>query len=94
MGMARIQVVIDPAEREVFRAAAERAGQSLSEWLREAGRQRLDRTPSQSLADDEELDRFFVEIDGHHARAGEAREPDWEVHKQRIVSSTTPPTPS
>ena len=37
----RVQVILDEAEREAFRAIAEQEGLSLSAWLRQAGKDRL-----------------------------------------------------
>jgi CHAD domain-containing protein len=83
--MARIQVLTDDAEREAFRAQAKREGRSLSEWLREAGRDRLHAAQAARLRTPEDLDDFFAEID---ARRGDDRpEEDWEQHRARIEAS-------
>jgi hypothetical protein len=83
--MARIQVLTDDAEREAFRAQARREGRSLSDWLREAGRQRLREAQSARLRGPEDLKDFFAEIDRRHGE--DAREEDWEVHRERIARS-------
>lgn len=92
MHMVRIHVVIDAAEREAFRAAAEREGRSLSEWIREAGRDRLERAESQRLRTPEDLRRFFEDLDA--SRDDDRPEEDWEVTKQRIATSRTPDLPT
>jgi hypothetical protein len=83
--MARIQVLTDDAEREAFRAQARREGRSLSDWLREAGRQRLREAEAAKLLTPEDLDAFFAELDRRHGE--NAREEDWEVHRVRIERS-------
>src|SRR5438094_78621 len=39
---SRVQVILSDEDREAFRLQAEREGVSLSAWLRDAGRRRLD----------------------------------------------------
>lgn len=92
MHMVRIHVVIDAAEREAFRAAAEREGTSLSEWIRAAGRERLERAQSRRLRTSEDLRRFFAELD--QIRDDDGPEEDWEVTKQRIATSRAPDLPT
>jgi predicted kinase len=86
--MTRIHLVIDPAEREAFRAQAEREGRSLSEWLREAGRERLARARANTLRNGEDLDAFFSALDA--SRDDDRPEEDWEAVKARIARSRTP----
>lgn len=86
--MPRIHVVIDAAEREAFRAQAQRDGQSLSEWLREAARERLARAGSRTLRSRDDLESFFAALDD--ARSDDRPEEDWEVVKARISRSRTP----
>lgn len=81
MSMARIQVVIDEAEREQFRACARAAGMSLSEWLRSLGRQQVSATRTRRLSTRADLLAFFDEIVADH-QPGEHEE-DWEVTKAR-----------
>jgi hypothetical protein len=81
MGMTRIQIVIDVDEREEFRACAKAAGLSLSEWLRELGRERVAATHAPRLVTRDDLLEFFDEVRQDH-RPGE-REPDWDVTKAR-----------
>jgi hypothetical protein len=87
--MARIQVLTDDAEREAFRAQARREGRSLSDWLREAGRRRLQEAQAARLRTPEDLDGFFAELDRRHGNdaSEEASEEDWEVHRARIERS-------
>lgn len=78
----RVQVILDEDERELFRAAAERAGVSLSGWLRHAGWQVLQMSSPERLRTVEQLDELFAnlpEIDG--------REPDWAEHESVIEQS-------
>ena len=64
--MAWIQVSTDDAERETFRAQARREGRSLSDWLREAGRQRRRAAQQARLRTPADLDAFFAELDDRH----------------------------
>ena len=63
---ARIHLLLDERERDAFRACAAAEGLTLSAWLREAARERLERELAHitTVAD---LDRFF----GERAGAGE-----------------------
>jgi hypothetical protein len=72
----RIHVVIDEREREAFRARATAEGISLSEWLREAARERLERGRPTTISSVDDLDRFFAE----RGAAEVGSEPDWEQH--------------
>ena len=81
----RIQVVVANHEKEVFRAAAERAGMSLSSWLKHCATQVLDATDNKSPKNAEELHSFFKECD---AREGGV-EPDWAEQKRIIEQSST-----
>jgi hypothetical protein len=73
---ARIHLVIDERERDAFRACAATEGRSLSEWLREAARERLQRQQPLEIKSVVDLDRFFAE----RAAAETGTEPDWEQH--------------
>lgn len=84
MGSERVHIVMATEERAAYRAAAERAGVSLSEWIREAARARLAEVESRSLRTVEDLDRFFAESD---AREGGEPEPDWDEHLAVIAES-------
>ena len=81
---ARIQLVLDPVEKEQFRARAREEGKTLSEWLRDVARQALLRGkggPEIRTADD--LRRFFERCDEREAGA----EPDWEAHRRQVDES-------
>jgi hypothetical protein len=81
----RIQVVVDRQERDAFRARATAEGRSLSEWLREAGRQRLRETAPPRLTDPDALEAFFADCDA--AEQGSGPEPEWEEHLRVIEES-------
>lgn len=85
--MARIHVLIDEVEREMFRAQARKEGRSLSDWLREAGRDRLRQRRLPQLATAADLDAFFEAIDQRHG--DEPEEEDWVVHKKHIAAART-----
>jgi hypothetical protein len=80
----RVQVLLSDEERERFRRLAERRGQSLSSWMREAARERATEEPPKRLQMPEDFRRFFTECD---AREGEGREPDWEDHRRALESA-------
>ncbi len=73
---ARIHLIIDERERDAFRARAAAEGLTLSAWLREAARDRLERERPMEIRTVVELDRFFAE----RARAEAGAEPDWAQH--------------
>jgi hypothetical protein len=73
---ARVHLILDPGEHAAFRARAADEGKTLSEWLREAARERLQRTRPAHIDSVDDLDRFFAERDA--AESGE--EPDWDQH--------------
>lgn len=81
----RIQVVVDRQEREAFRARATAEGRSLSEWLREAGRQRLREATPARLTSLDALDDFFAACDVAERDSG--TEPDWREHLAVIEES-------
>jgi hypothetical protein len=72
----RIHLVIDERERDAFRARAAAEGVSLSEWLRDAARERLERERPMAIRTVADLERFFDE----RAKAEAGAEPDWEQH--------------
>ena len=75
--MERIQVLLDPEERELFRRLARQRGLSLSGWLREAALARATEEGRLApLRTVEALRKFWAACD---ARAA-GREPDWEEH--------------
>ena len=72
----RIHLVIDEVERDAFRARAAAQGLSLSEWIREAARERLERERPMEIRTVADLDRFFAK----RRTTGSGQEPDWEQH--------------
>jgi hypothetical protein len=83
MGVSRVHLVLSSEERARFKAQAEREGRSLSEWLRRAGRARLEEAQRSRLATVEDLDGFFTDQDV----AETGREPDWSEHLGVIARS-------
>ena len=80
----RVHVVLHPAEKELFRAAAAREGKTLSAWLRDAAQERLAAAERErGLATPQDLEAFFQRCDEREV----GREPDWEVHRQVIERS-------
>ena len=80
----RIHLVLDPAEKERFRAAAVREGKTLSAWLRDAAEERLAIAVRQrGLSTREDLEAFFRRCDQRES----GREPDWEAHRKVIERS-------
>ena len=73
---ARIHLVIDERERDAFRACAAAEGLTLSAWLREAARERLERERPMEIKTIADLDRFFAE----RAGAETGMEPEWAQH--------------
>jgi hypothetical protein len=86
----RIHIVVDDREREAFRARAAAEGRSLSEWLREAARERLRETAPGTLESPAALVAFFAECDGRE----QGREPDWAEHLAVIEASRGEGLPS
>jgi hypothetical protein len=81
----RLHVVVDESERDAFRAEAAHQGVSLSEWLRQAARDRLGRSRPPRLRTRADLEAFFAEIDQRHSEDGP--EPDWDEHLKVIERS-------
>ena len=79
----RIHLVIDERERDAFRARAAAEGLSLSEWLREAARERLEREQPMEIKTVADLERFFSE----RAVAETGTEPDWAQHLEVMERS-------
>lgn len=88
--MRRIVVFVDERQREMFRDQAAAEGRSLSEWLREAGRERLEHAQPSQLRTRDDLERFFNACDERE----HGREPDWEDHLGVIRASLRGGTPS
>ena len=72
----RIHIVVDARERDAFRARAATDGVSLSEWLRQAARERLASERPVEISTVADLDRFFAQRDD----AEQGVEPDWSEH--------------
>lgn len=89
MGSNRVHIVMSAEERATYRAAADRDGVSLSEWIRTAARARLAGTDS--LRTVEDLDAFFDRCDD---REGDEPEPDWSTHRAVIERSRTTDLPT
>ena len=81
---ARIQLVVDTADKERFRARAREEGKTLSQWLRDVARQALLRgeggSEIRTVAD---LRDFFQRCDARE----EGTEPDWDAHRRQIEQS-------
>lgn len=72
----RIQIVLDPTEREAYRRAASREGLTLSAWLRRAARERLRKAESRPISSPDDLRTFFQACDARE----QGVEPDWADH--------------
>lgn len=83
--MARVQLVMSDADRELFVDQARREGMSLSAWIRGAARERLEaRQHGKRFTSEGDYREFFrrcAEIEGPE------REPDWEEHLAIINES-------
>jgi hypothetical protein len=82
----RIHIVVDRTEKEQFRGLAARDGKSLSEWLRDAAREKAAATEAEAvLGTVEDLRVFFAECDEREP----GTEPDWEQHRSVIDRSVS-----
>ncbi len=80
----RIHLVLEGTEKERYRLLAARAGQSLSEWLREAAQEKAaEAEAAPSLDSAGALRAFFAGCDGRES----GREPDWEAQRELIEQS-------
>lgn len=79
----RVHIVVDEREKQAFRSRAAAEGRSLSEWLREAARERLNRNTPGKLGDPHELRAFFEACDQRE----QSPEPDWNEHFSVIQAS-------
>jgi hypothetical protein len=81
---ARIHIVVEPAEKERFRARARQEGMTMSEWLRDVARQALVRGEGGvEIRTLEELRAFFDRCDARE----KGTEPDWSAHRREIEDS-------
>lgn len=80
----RIHLVLSAAEKERYRMAAARLGQSLSEWLRLAAEEKaLAEKEAVTLDSADALRTFFAACDERE----EGTEPDWEVQREVMEAS-------
>jgi hypothetical protein len=80
----RIHLVLSAAEKERYRMAAARVGQSLSEWLRLAAEEKAAAAEEAVALDSADALRvFFAACDERE----EGTEPDWEVQREVIEAS-------
>lgn len=85
--MTRIHIVVERDEKERFRSAAEQEGKSLSEWLREAAREKLAAEGGLELDTLEALRAFWSACDDRAADREPGREPEWSEHREVIERS-------
>lgn len=79
-----MHILLDRAEKERFRRWAEREGKTLSEWLREAAREKLAASSAGRALDTREaLESFFEGCDARER----GEEPDWAEHRRVIEGS-------
>ena len=81
--MSRVQVILSEEEREAFRRRAQARGTSLSAWLRDAGRQQLQRERGALLVDAAIVRQFFATLPDEPLE----REPDWDEHRSALADS-------
>ena len=82
--MERIQVLLDPLERERFKRLAQARGLSLSAWLREAAlKQSMLESRQSKMRSVDALRAFFAECDARETGV----EPDWAEHLAVIDAS-------
>ena len=55
----RIQIILDEEDVAKFKSEAMKESKSLSAWLRDAGRNALERKKVEPMADSEDLRAFF-----------------------------------
>ena len=82
--MTRIHILVDEAEKARYQRQAAREGKSLSGWLREAAREKLEAATSRRpIETPAELRRFFQACDVRER----SPEPDWDEHRRVIDRS-------
>ena len=82
--MARIQLVLPDADKDRFVHQAQCEGMSLSQWLRTAAHERLERSHNDVPWSSDELEAFFGQCD---ELAGPESEPDWSEHLRVLDQS-------
>ena len=80
----RVQVILKERDALKFRSQALKESKSLSAWLRDAGKKMLEIKETAPLADSESLKLFFKRCREHEKGRG----PEWEEHKQNILSAS------
>ena len=79
----RLHLVLETADKERYRRCAERAGQTLSEWLRAAAEEKAAAEASAGLDSAASLRAFFADCDAREP----GREPDWELQRALLEES-------
>jgi hypothetical protein len=80
----RVQVILDEGEAAKFKAQAFKESKSLSAWLREAGKKKLQESQKwQTLTDPVLLKAFFKQCNEKEKGV----EPDWKEQKNLILKS-------
>ena len=87
---SRIHLVLAEEEKALLERAAKREGKSLSAWLREAAREKLEGSGPPSLSTVDELKDFFEGCD----QGEEGQEPDWSAHRAVMDASRREGTPN
>ena len=79
----RVQVILDEQEAALFRSHAKKEAVSLSKWMRDSARQRLEKERlKRALKDPYQLARFFEECDQIEPNGVE---PDWNEYKSLLT---------
>jgi hypothetical protein len=82
----RLHIVVEAADKERFREIAGREGKTLSEWVRDAAREKAAASDEgRQLGSTDALEAFFAECDARET----GREPDWESHRAVIERSVS-----
>ncbi len=80
----RVQVILDEGEAAKFKSQALKESKSLSAWLRDAGKKKIQENQKwQTLTDPVFLKEFFEQCDAREKGV----EPDWEEQKNLILES-------
>ncbi len=77
----RIQIILDEEDVTKFKSEAVKESKSLSAWLRDAGRNALERKKGGPMADPGDLRAFFKKC----GEKEQGKEPDWDEHKRLIT---------
>jgi hypothetical protein len=79
----RMHLVLETADKERYRRCAERAGQTLSEWLRAAAEAKAAAEAAPALDSPASLRAFFADCDARET----GQEPDWELQRALVEES-------